>query len=123
MKHANSPFEDLFNDILYNIRNNFKRHDKYLNIGLLLALTPLPFVGFIALIISLLGFYLNYKNKFVYDETSRLVAIFLISIVNISLTFVFAYNFYNLVFSVFYEIISNIKLFFINIFYTKDIFI
>jgi len=123
MANNNSPFEDFFVNIFYNIKNNFRRHDKYLNIGLLLAIAPFPFLGFIALLISLLGFYLNYNNKFVIDETSRLIAIFLISLVNISLSLMFAFNVYSFVFGSFYEIMFNIKSFFFNFLSPRDAFI
>lgn len=123
MANGNSPFEDLFFDTIVSIKDNFKSHDKYLNFALLLAIAPFPFIGIIALLISLLGFYLNRRNKFAIDETSRLVTIFLISILNISLTLIFAFNVYSFVFNLFYEIMFNIKIFFYNIFFSRDIFI
>jgi hypothetical protein len=123
MANGNSPFEDLFFDTIDSIKNNFKNHDKYLNFALLLAIAPFPFIGIIALLISLLGFYLNRRNKFAIDETSRLVTIFLISILNISLTLIFAFNVYSFVFNLFYEIMFNIKIFFYNLFFSRDIFI
>lgn len=123
MANSSSPFENLFYDIVADIKNSFKKHDKYLNFALLLALAPFPFIGFIALLISLLGFYLNHKNKFAIDETKRLVTIFLISILNISLTLIFALNAYSFFINIIYEIISSINMFFYNIFNTRDIFI
>lgn len=123
MANSSSPFEEFFVNIFYDIKNNFRRHDKYLNIALLLAIAPFPFLGFIALLISLLGFYLNYKSKFEIDERSRLIAIFLISIVNISLSLTFAYSIYSFVFSSIHEIIFNIKSFFFSFLSTKETFI
>ena len=113
MANSSSPFEEFFVNIFYDIKNNFRRHDKYLNIALLLAIAPFPF----------LGFYLNYKSKFEIDERSRLIAIFLISIVNISLSLTFAYSIYSFVFSSIHEIIFNIKSFFFSFLSTKETFI
>lgn len=118
-----SPFEDLFIDITHNIRNNFKRHDKYLNFALLLAFVPLPFVGFIALTFSLIGFYLNHKNRFAIDETSRLVTIFILSTVNISLTLIFALNVYSIAFELFFEVLFAVNQFFNGLFTTRNIYI
>ena len=87
MANNKSPFEDFFVDILFNIKDNFRKHDKYLNVALVLAITPLPFLGIIALIISLLGFYLNSKNKFEIDEKSRLLTIAILASLNIAFTF------------------------------------
>ena len=123
MANSRSPFEDLFIDVALNIRNDFKRHDKYLNFALLLAFVPLPFIGFISLIISLVGFYLNIKNKFAIDEKSRLVSIFVLSIVNITLTLMFTFSIYSLFFNLFYEIIFDIKLFFNDLLNTRNTFI
>jgi hypothetical protein len=123
MTNSRSPFEDLFIDITINVRNNFERHDKYLNFALLLAFVPLPFIGFIALIISLVGFYLNYKNKFAIDEKSRLITICILSIVNISFTLMFAYSAYSFIYDLLYEIIFNIKLLFNDLLNTRNAFI
>tara|TARA_E500000178_G_C16925051_1_gene709033 strand:+ start:337 stop:708 length:372 start_codon:yes stop_codon:yes gene_type:complete len=123
MANSRSPFEDLFIDVALNIRNDFKRHDKYLNFALLLAFVPLPFIGFISLIISLVGFYLNIKNKFAIDEKSRLVSIFVLSIVNITLTLMFTFSIYSLFFNSLYEIIFDIKLFFNDLLNTRNTFI
>ena len=123
MANSRSPFEDLFIDVALNIRNDFKRHDKYLNFALLLAFVPLPFIGFISLIISLVGFYLNIKNKFAIDEKSRLVSIFVLSIVNITLTLMFTFSIYSLFFNLLNEIIFDIKLFFNDLLNTRNTFI
>jgi lysylphosphatidylglycerol synthetase-like protein (DUF2156 family) len=123
MANSQSPFEDLFIDITHNIRNNFKRHDKYLNFALLLAFVPLPFIGFIALTISLIGFYLNHKNRFTIDETSRLVAIFILSMVNISLTLIFALNIYSIAFDLFFEVVFAANQFFYGLFNTVNTYI
>ena len=123
MANSQSPFEDLFINVSLNIRNDFKRHDKYLNFALLLSIVPLPFIGFISLIISLVGFYLNNKHKFAIDEKSRLVTIFILSIVNITLTLMFTFSIYSLFFNLFYEIIFDIKLFFNDLLNTRNTFI
>jgi len=123
MANSQSPFEDLFINVSLNIRNDFKRHDRYLNFALLLAIVPLPFIGFISLIISLVGFYLNNKHKFAIDEKSRLVTIFILSIINITLTLMFTFSIYSLFFNLFYEIIFDIKLFFNDLLNTRNTFI
>lgn len=123
MANSQSPFEDLFINVSLNIRNDFKRHDKYLNFALLLSIVPLPFIGFISLIISLVGFYLNNKHKFAIDEKSRLVTIFILSIINITLTLMFTFSIYSLFFNLFYEIIFDIKLFFNDLLNTRNTFI
>tara|TARA_B100000989_G_C19493738_1_gene451004 strand:- start:587 stop:958 length:372 start_codon:yes stop_codon:yes gene_type:complete len=123
MANSQSPFEDLFINVSLNIRNDFKRHDRYLNFALLLAIVPLPFIGFISLIISLVGFYLNNKHKFAIDEKSRLVTIFILSIVNITLTLMFTFSIYSLFFNLFNEIIFDIKLFFNDLLNTRNTFI
>ena len=103
-----SPFEDLFKNFFVNIRDSFRYHDKYLNLALLLSIIPFPFVGFISLIIAILGLYLNYLKKFEIDETRRLILIILISILNITISLTFAYNAYSVVNSFFYEIIGKV---------------
>ena len=123
MANSQSPFEDLFINVSLNIRNDFKRHDKYLNFALLLSIVPLPFIGFISLIISLVGFYLNNKHKFAIDEKSRLVTIFILSIINITLTLMFTFSIYSLFFNLFNEIIFDIKLFFNDLLNTRNTFI
>jgi len=123
MANSQSPFEDLFINVSLNIRNDFKRHDRYLNFALLLAIVPLPFIGFISLIISLVGFYLNNKHKFAIDEKSRLVTIFILSIINITLTLMFTFSIYSLFFNLFNEIIFDIKLFFNDLLNTRNTFI
>lgn len=126
MANNKSPFEDFFVDILFNIKNNFRKHDKYLNVALVLAITPLPFLGIIALIISLLGFYLNSKNKFEIDEKSRLLTIAILASLNIAFTLAVAsntFNLYNYVFEYFYGIIISINSYFFTLFNLSPNFI
>ena len=126
MANNKSPFEDFFVDILFNIKDNFRKHDKYLNVALVLAITPLPFLGIIALIISLLGFYLNSKNKFEIDEKSRLLTIAILASLNIAFTLAVAsntFNLYNYVFEYFYGIIVSINSYFFTLFNLSPNFI
>jgi hypothetical protein len=101
MDKNSSPFDDIFSNFLFNIKNSFRSHDRYLNIGLLLSFVPLPFVGFVALSIALIGIYFNYRGKFQIDESRRLILILIVSILNISLSMIFAVNAYSFVNDIF----------------------
>ena len=112
MANNKSPFEDFFVDLLFNIRNSFNKHDKYLNVALILAITPLPFFGSIAILIASLGFYLNSKNKFAIDEKPRLYVITVLGVINTIITLAVAFNVYNYVFEYFYGIMLSVNSYF-----------
>ena len=94
-----SPYENLIGSYLFSVRSFFVSHDKYLIVGLLLCFLPIPMGGLLALIIALLGFFFQTRGLFDRDETNLLLCIFILSILNIFITYYFlssAYEFVNL---------------------------
>ena len=99
-----SPFEIFFNNLFLSIKTFFQLHDRYLTFGLILALMPLPFSGFIALLIALFGA-IGFLITGSYLKTNLYIALILIlSSLNIfftSIFFIFVYTeFFNYVDSV-----------------------
>ena len=90
-----SPFEIFFNNLFLSIKTFFQLHDRYLTFGLILALMPLPFSGFIALLIALFGAIFQIQQKFILNESLYIALILILSSLNIfftSIFFIFVYT-------------------------------
>jgi len=109
-----SPFDAFFNNISRSIRGFFRMHDRYLSIGFILAFLPLPFSGFIALVIALFGIAFQMQGKFTQHESFYIASILILSLMNIfvtSILFVFIYT-------EFFTYIESIWNFILNILYS-----
>ena len=90
-----SPFELFFKNLSGNCRDFFQYHDRYLTIAFILALLPLPFLGFMALAIALFGAIFQIQGKFTHNESLYIALILILSSLNIfftSILFIFIYT-------------------------------
>ena len=105
-----SPFEILFSNLFLNIKNFFWLHDRYLTLGLILALMPLPFSGFIALVIGLFGLIFQIQKKFIQNEFLYIALILTLSLLNIFFTSIF----FVFIYTEFFNYLGSIRDFILN---------
>ena len=107
-----SPFEIFFNNLFLSIKTFFQLHDRYLTFGLILALMPLPFSGFIALLIALFGVIFQIQQKFILNESLYIALILILSSLNIFFTSIF----FIFVYTEFFNYIDSFKDFILSYF-------
>ena len=120
---SDSPFKESTDNFRSSISNFFTRHDNYLNVAFFACFVPLLLIGFFACIISLIGFIFHSQGRFKIDESSYLLSIFVLSVINIIMTSLIYFVFSLKVIDLAKAFYGNLSSFFYNLFREASPFI